>query len=67
MPRFKGDDSEPCKCPICILVSDRRINLNIRDLQELFLPEEKIISVPLNYVENVFKKLAQVSDIPVLK
>jgi len=41
MPRFKGDDSEPCKCPICILVSDRRINLNIRDLQEVFLPEEK--------------------------
>ena len=41
MPRFKGDDSEPCKCPICILVSDRRMNLNIQDLRELFLPEEK--------------------------
>ena len=31
MPKFKGDNSEPCKCPICIIVSDRRINLNIRD------------------------------------
>ena len=56
MPRFKEDDSEPCKCPICILVRNRRINLNIRDLQEVFLLEEKMISVPLNYKELFISK-----------
>ena len=57
MPRFKGDDSEPCKCPICILVSDRRINLNIRDLQELFLPEEKFDLSPSKLCGKCFQEI----------
>ena len=40
-----------------LLVSDRRINLNIRDLQELFLPEEKNYLSPSKLCRKCFQEV----------